>query len=825
MYIMNKDELVPMLRMHLGDYLVQQGAAEPGQRKFKCFVHDDSDPSMQFDPKRDDEVVHCFSCHADLDIFGAAEALEGLPSDGPEWITHTIPTLAKRFEIPVVRGEPSPEQAARAQMYQIAQDVTDILLSPTHITEAYPKRRGWLNPDLHFGSIAEDDLMAKLVGRGWTAAQIRESMIVSAGSVHWFGPKLVTTPIRDFRGRPVGFVSRNINKTGPKYINSCETPIFKKGEQLLGLDSALKAAKHNGLYIVEGMGDLAQLRRLGIRNSVAVAGTAFTTDHLLLLKSLGIRSLYFCFDWDEAGVQATSRVFSEALRNAQGMNCCVVMPPESGENDPDEYLQGKDERDAFTKLETQSAFEWTVNSLPPDLAPADVCEKMIPIIAAEPLMVRRDVLIQQLSEHTGIHFQSIVTDVNSIRDNKFEERRDRLKAEGLRYVRALEDDPDNAPALFGVHEDNIRRIESDYERDIIGPGYQLGRFEAIESMKSPDDDNQRTSFRFGFFKNFEEAMSGGMQSTTGLLYYFGGRANSGKTATMIALGLDVAIHDDNTIVLYHFTDDSYDVVHSRIKTNVSMLLRGANERSLTIAEAENPYQEITSNEVWAMYNETNNKIRDLIQEERLVVIDSEDGANLSALERQLAYIRRHHPEKKILMVCDNTYNYQDFMAGGDQMRRMTMISNRQKELCTKYKAAMFATVEYRKNMPKKLEELKLPVDDDIADARALMYRANVIVHVYNDLHDRKDHAEAYWIDPFEPDVPKPRLQLIFSKNKVSGFKQSLAMDLDTKTVTVFPTDISQAVKDSEAHSTGKFRIQNGMLYSEAEDYYDEQEAK
>lgn len=832
MYILNKEELVPMLRGRLRDYLVSQGICDRSQRKFKCFVHSDSDPSMQFDPKRSDEVVHCFSCKADLDIFGAAEHLEGLPQSGTEWVTRTIPTLAERLGIPVVAGAPSAEEAAKLQLYRIAQDVADILESPEFETTAYPKRRNWVNPDLHFGTISEDTLMAKLVERGHAASDVRNSMIVSAGASKWFGKNLITTTIRDFRGRPCGFVSRNIGDSGPKYINSCESPIFQKGHLLLGLDTALKPAKYNGLIVVEGPGDLAQLRRLGIRNSVAVAGTAFTPDHLLLIKSLGIRSVSFCLDWDEAGQEAIARIFNDTMRHGQGLNCYVIEgPPEATEIqpgndkpglDPDEWLKNFDPdegREAFNKLTVKSAFEWMIDRLPEGMEPSEVCIKMIPVIAAEPLMVKRDTLIQVVSQRTGIHFQSILSDVNAIRDNKHDERVQRVTAAGERYVRALASEPDNAASLLGQHEDELRNIEKDYERDIIGPNYQLGRYDAIEELKIPSsDDNSRTSFKFGLFKNFQKAMSGGMQSTMGLLYYFGGRANSGKTATIIALGTDVAMHDEDAIVVFHFTDDSYDIVQPRIKTNISLMTRGVGERTLTIGEASSPYENIHDSEGWALYTETNLIMRELLQEERMVIIDSEDGSNLSALERQLAYIRRRHPEKKLLIICDNTYNYQDFMAGGDQIRRMTMISNRQKELCTKYKAAMFATVEYRKNMPKKLEELKLPVDDDIADARALIYRANVIIHVYNDLHDRKDAAEAYWLNPAVPDVPQPRLQLIFSKNKVSSFKQQLAMDLDTTTVTVFPTDLEQAKRDTRAHQDGQYRIQNGILYTEAEDF-------
>ena len=130
----------------------------------------------------------------------------------------------------------------------------------------------------------------------------------------------------------------------------------------------------------------------------------------------------------------------------------------------------------------------------------------------------------------------------------------------------------------------------------------------------------------------------------------------------------------------------------------------------------------------------------------------------------------------------------------DQSMRMTMIANQQKNLTAKYKCCMIATAEYRKNMPMDSSKMKLPVDDDLADARALMYRPNIIFHVYNDIHDRKDHAEIFWKDS-EGKV-FPRLMLHFTKNKISGFKEKLILDMDTSNIFLKPVDPDQAREDS-----------------------------
>ena len=104
--------------------------------------------------------------------------------------------------------------------------------------------------------------------------------------------------------------------------------------------------------------------------------------------------------------------------------------------------------------------------------------------------------------------------------------------------------------------------------------------------------------------------------------------------------------------------------------------------------------------------------------------------------------------------------------------------------------------------------MRLPVDDDLADARALMYRPNFIFHVYNDMHDRKEHAEIFWT---RDGKIFPRLLLHFTKNKISGFKDKLVLDLDPVTVSLKQKDSTSALKEAET-----FRGCEGVWSSKAQ---------
>lgn len=815
MFITNLEEITILLRSRLKDYLILKQGIRSNARKINCFVHNDSDPSMYFNPKNNDETVKCFSCGWSGDIFAVASELEGLPSSGPEWVTTTIPYLAELLEIPIKLGEPTVADKEKAQLYKLCQDIVDICQSSSTDEEGEPvnaesseyiSKRGWNQDNLSIVSVNEDVLISKLVELGWDANDINRSMLIRTKYNNYFGEDKITFVVRDSRSRPIGFISRDLSSaSGAKYINTPENPVYEKSKALLGIDVALSKGKKEGVYIVEGPGDLANLYRLGITNAVAVCGTALTEHHLLLLKSLGIRKIFLNFDWDNAGYLATQRVLENVLKATSGVATFIVLPPsESFEDfnsypkDPDEYLSNLKDPEAYLNLVRRSAFEWQLAQSSENDSPDVLCNRMIPIIASEEAAVKRELLIQTLAEYTEISSQAITTDVNALRSDKFNERMEKLKVSAEQYVQTVQEDPDNIMAHMAGHEKNIEVIEKEYKRNTVGINYQLARYEAVQDLRrvAEDEDPNNSMFIMNYFPDFSKNMSGGMNWARSCLMYVGGRANSGKTATVMALGCDIAISDPNAMVLIHSTDDAYEQLEPRLKTN---LYRMANPSGvpLSIGMVVQPHIHVRplGKEYHDAYDMADAVFKDLISDEKLVLIDAEDGSTLSCLERNVRYYRQRYPGRKIMLICDNTHNYMDY-TNMDQTTRMTMIANQQKSICAKYHCCMIATAEYRKNMPMDQSKFKLPVDDDLADARALMYRPNVIFHVYNDLHDRKEHAEIFWTN--EDGKTCPRLLLHFTKNKISGFKEKLVLDLDPKSVTLSPKSSQAARLEADA---------------------------
>lgn len=797
MYITNVDEVVPILRQKLREYLVKKLNIRSNARKFKCFVHNDSNPSMHFNPKNNEETVKCFSCGWSGDIFAAAAHLENLPSSGAEWVTETIPKLAKELDLQVKLGAPTQRDKERLKAYKLCQDINDIMTSNKNNCKAYLEERNWPDDSISIGSIPEETLKSSLMELGWSDIDIARSLLVRTRNFTFFGEDRITFTIKDHLARPIGFITRPIGKNvKSKYINSPESSIYVKGESLLGIEVAKKHIKNKEIFIVEGPGDLLQLYRLGIFNAVAVCGTALTAQHLMLIKALNCFKINLNFDWDNAGRIATQRVLENVIEKVPGMNITIVLEPEEGDHkDPDEYLATCEEQECYLDLKRITAFEWQLNQMSDNESPDIICKKMIPSISAEPAAIKREILIKTLSDYTGLSFRSISTDVEAIRNNKFEERKEKLASQADRYIQNVQVDPDNIMAHLAEHERSVERIEKEFKRASLGVNYQISRYRAVqEQRKNCTDDENSSTFKMKHFPFFEKSMAGGQNWTSGCLMYVGGRANSGKTATTLLIGCDVAMSDENAMVLIHSTDDSYDQIEPRIKSNIYHMTRG-NYPPLTIGMIVQPHvylknQDESFSEGYGFADEVFEK---LINEEKIIIIDAEDGSTLTVLERNIRYYRQKYPSRKMLLICDNTHNYMDFL-NMDQTMRMTMIANQQKNLTAKYKCCMIATAEYRKNMPMDHSKFKLPVDDDLADARALMYRPNIIFHVYNDLHDRKDHAEIFWTD--EENKAYPRLLLHFTKNKISGFKEKLVLDLDISNIFLTPINSEQARKET-----------------------------
>src|SRR5664279_450399 len=287
-------------------------------REYKacCPFHDEKTPSFWVSP--DKQFYHCFGCGAHGTALGFLMQYEQLPF--PEAIEELAGRLG--LEVPHEGGAPA---AARAQ-----EELTDLLgrvdgyyqecLAANERARAYLRGRGLEGAALERFRIgyAPDSWNELLRRFGATepsrralqaAGLIIERDTPRAGSEPWYDRfrDRIMFPIRDPRGRVLGFGGRVLDKGEPKYLNSPETEIFHKGRELYGLHEArLARVKLERLLVVEGYMDVVRLHQAGIQYAVATLGTATTAEHLRRAFKL-VSEVVFAFDGDRAGRGAVER--------------------------------------------------------------------------------------------------------------------------------------------------------------------------------------------------------------------------------------------------------------------------------------------------------------------------------------------------------------------------------------------------------------------------------------------------------------------------------------------------------------------------------------
>jgi DNA primase len=215
-------------------------------------------------------------------------------------------------------------------------------------------------------------------------------------------------PIADRQGRIIAFGGRTLGQDTPKYLNSPETPLFHKGQELYNLHRARQSlAKEAGLIVVEGYMDVIALVQAGINNVVATLGTALTTDHLRRLLHLSPQ-LFFCFDGDQAGRAAAWRALETLLPTLQdGVSAKFIFLPAA--EDPDSYVR-KHGQEGFREalknawLVSDFLFDHLTRSL--NLAQvedrAKLNHQVLPLIAKLPEGAMRPLLLEKLASITRL---------------------------------------------------------------------------------------------------------------------------------------------------------------------------------------------------------------------------------------------------------------------------------------------------------------------------------------------------------------------------------------------------------------------------------------
>ena len=323
-----------------------------------CPFHDERTPSFGVRPEHG--VYHCFGCGESGDAIKFVMETEGLDFVG------ALEALAERYNIELQRENEDPE-AERRRVRR------ERLLKLIDRTATYYSRVLWEAPEAEaareylkgrglgeevlrefrvgYSPDAWDRVTSKALKDGYRAdeviaAGLAQSSRGRSGVIDRFRGRIMF-PLADARGRVLGFGARQMadQDKGPKYLNTSENELYHKGRQLFGIDRARgPAAKAGRVVAVEGYTDVLALHQAGVREAVAIMGTAVTPDQLVRLRQAA-PSIYFALDADAAGQEAMAR----AARGAEerGIELRVVgLPPGSDPAD----LVGRDGAEAFVEL-------------------------------------------------------------------------------------------------------------------------------------------------------------------------------------------------------------------------------------------------------------------------------------------------------------------------------------------------------------------------------------------------------------------------------------------------------------------------------------------
>lgn len=324
-------------RTNIADIIGERVALKPagvGSLKGLCPFHDEKSPS--FHVRQQVGYYHCFGCGESGDVYSFLREMDHVS------FTEAVERLAGRigYTLHYEDGGAAPETSGRSRLYAANTAAAEFFRAQLLTPDAEAGRRFLGERGFDAGAAAHfgvgfaprgwDGMLKALTAQGFTREELSNAGLVSTGQrgvYDRFRGRLVW-PIRDVSGQTIGFGARKLfdDDQGPKYLNTPETPIYKKAQVLYGLDLAKRDIARGDprrVVVVEGYTDVMACHLAGLTTAIATCGTAFGTEHIKVLRRVmgddnASGEVVFTFDGDEAGQKAALRAFTEDDRfNAQ----------------------------------------------------------------------------------------------------------------------------------------------------------------------------------------------------------------------------------------------------------------------------------------------------------------------------------------------------------------------------------------------------------------------------------------------------------------------------------------------------------------------------
>lgn len=504
-----------------------------------CPFHHEKTPSFSVNESK--QIFHCFGCGKGGGAIRFVMEMDGLPF--PE----AVRKLAEREGLQVPEEGPGDgrwrekrrrvlelnREAARFYRAMLSDPrgaaVASYIRDKRRISPKFSARFG-----LGAAPDAWDSLITAMGDKGYDKADLIDAGLAVAGKNGGVYDKYrnrLMLPVIDVRGDVIGFTSRVMDDSTPKYLNTPETAIFKKRSILYGLNYA-KNTKRPNFILVEGNIDVITLHQAGFDNTVATMGTALTEEHARMLGRY-TKELVLCYDNDAAGEDATQRAI--ALLKKSELSVRVLRLPKRqlpdgtmGKQDADDYIKNFGPG-AFEGLMDQSAnsAEYRLNvvraqfDLDRDDQRAAYLQAAAEVIVGLPSPVEREVYAGRCAGEAKVSKDAVLQEVDSLRRKRGRQARRQEERENLTPIRQRQ--PKSRELRYGnvqcaTAEEGILRVvllDGEYFRELedlpetyfssplMGRAYALLRqrwregrgvsLPALEGRFTPEEMNQLTA--------------------------------------------------------------------------------------------------------------------------------------------------------------------------------------------------------------------------------------------------------------------------------------------------------------------------------------------
>ena len=459
-----------------------------------CPFHHEKTPSFSVNESR--QIFHCFGCGKGGGAIRFVMEIENLS------FPDAVRKLAEQagLEVPEEDRSAGAWREQRKKILELNKAAARFYRSMLSRPEgeqvaAYIRDKRRISPKFsaRFGLGAAPDawdtLIRAMTAEGWDKADLLEAGLAVAGKNGGIYDKYrnrLMLPVIDVRGDVIGFTSRVMDDSTPKYLNTPETAIFKKRSILYGLNYA-KNTKRPNFILVEGNIDVITLHQAGFDNTVATMGTALTEEHVRLLGKY-TRQLVLCYDNDAAGEDATQRAIG-ILKNSDIEVKVLRLPrrrTDSGElvkQDADDYIKNYGGA-AFQALMdgSSNSVEYRLSviqsgyDLKQDDQRAQYLQAAAELIAGLASPVEREIYGNRAAEAAGLSHEAMAQEVERLRGRRRREARKKEEREDLIPTRKLQ------PKERSLRYANVRsaRAEEGVLRIVLMDGDYFRQTEDLE---------------------------------------------------------------------------------------------------------------------------------------------------------------------------------------------------------------------------------------------------------------------------------------------------------------------------------------------------------